>query len=198
MTKYNLSMMNEMKRVLNLQKTDFTPFKATYTPRAGLLEGKFPNRSLKVLFSGDTVTFILEVNGAVQFSTEVNVNDPDEGLMKIMNTQTNKTAGDFLEELLETDKFKGVLMMREEIKNNSNIEAVVEGEVFKYQIKVLNDNYYITSTPKVKDRRGKKFSGLLSDENGISEAIDKMFTTLLENETEDVITTYTNYVSKIL
>ena len=150
------------------------------------------------MFSGDTVTFILEVNGAVQFSTEVNVNDPDEGLMKIMNTQTNKTAGDFLEELLETDKFKGVLMMREEIKNNSNIEAVVEGEVFKYQIKVLNDNYYITSTPKVKDRRGKKFSGLLSDENGISEAIDKMFTTLLENETEDVITTYTNYVSKIL
>jgi len=109
MTKYNLSMMNEMKRVLNLQKTDFTPFKATYTPRAGLLEGKFPNRSLKVLFSGDTVTFILEVNGAVQFSTEVNVNDPDEGLMKIMNTQTNKTAGDFLEELLETDKFKGDL-----------------------------------------------------------------------------------------
>jgi len=198
MTKYNLSMMNEMKRVLNLQKTDFTPFKATYTPRAGLLEGKFPNRSLKVLFSGDTVTFILEVNGAVQFSTEVNVNDPDEGLMKIMNTQTNKTAGDFLEELLETDKFKGVLMMREEIKNNSNIEAVVEGEVFKYQIKVLNDNYYITSTPKVKDRRGKKFSGLLSDENGISEAIDKMFTTLLENESEAVITTYTNYVSKIL
>jgi len=198
MTKYNLSMMNEMKRVLNLQKTDFTPFKATYTPRAGLLEGKFPNRSLKVLFSGDTVTFILEVNGAVQFSTEVNVNDPDEGLMKIMNTQTNKTAGDFLEELLGTNKFKGVLMMREEIKNNSNIEATVEGDVFKYQIKILNDNYYITSIPKVKDRRGKKFSGLLSDENGISEAIDKMFTTLLENETEDVITTYTNYVSKIL
>lgn len=198
MTKYNLSMMNEMKRVLNLQKTDFTPFKATYTPRAGLLEGKFPNRSLKVLFSGDAVTFILEVNGAVQFSTEVNVNDPDVGLMKIMNTQTNKTAGDFLEELLGTNKFKGVLMMREEIKNNSNIEAVVEGEVFKYQIKVLNDNYYITSTPKVKDRRGKKFSGLLSDENGISEAIDKMFTTLLENESEGVITTYTNYVSKIL
>ena len=198
MSKYNLSMMNEMKRVLNLQKTDFTPFKATYTPRAGLLEGKFPNRSLKVLFSGDTVTFILEVNGAVQFSTEVNVNDPDVGLLKIMNTQTNKTAGDFLEELLGTDKFKGVLMMREEIKNNSNIEATVEGDVFKYQIKILNDNYYITSIPKVKDRRGKKFSGLLSDENGISEAIDKMFTTLLENETEDVITTYTNYVSKIL
>lgn len=198
MSKYNLSMMNEMKRVLNLQKTDFTPFKATYTPRAGLLEGKFPNRSLKVLFSGDTVTFILEVNGAVQFSTEVNVNDPDAGLLKIMNTQTNKTAGDFLEELLGTDKFKGVLMMREEIKNNSNIEATVEGDVFKYQIKILNDNYYITSIPKVKDRRGKKFSGLLSDENGISEAIDKMFTTLLENETEDVITTYTNYVSKIL
>lgn len=198
MSKYNLSMMNEMKRVLNLQKTDFTPFKATYTPRAGLLEGKFPNRSLKVLFSGDTVTFILEVNGAVQFSTEVNVNDPDAGLLKIMNTQTNKTAGDFLEELLGTDKFKGVLMMREEIKNNSNIEATVEGGVFKYQIKILNDNYYITSIPKVKDRRGKKFSGLLSDENGISEAIDKMFTTLLENETEDVITTYTNYVSKIL
>ena len=191
-------MMNEMKRVLNLQKTDFTPFKATYTPRAGLLEGKFPNRSLKVLFSGDTVTFILEVNGAVQFSTEVNVNDPDAGLLKIMNTQTNKTAGDFLEELLGTDKFKGVLMMREEIKNNSNIEATVEGDVFKYQIKILNDNYYITSIPEVKDRRGKKFSGLLSDENGISEAIDKMFTTLLENETEDVITTYTNYVSKIL
>lgn len=198
MSKYNLSMMNEMKRVLNLQKTDFTPFKATYTPRAGLLEGKFPNRSLKVLFSGDTVTFILEVNGAVQFSTEVNVNDPDAGLMKIMNTQTNKTAGDFLEELLETNKFKGVLMMREEIKNNSNIEATVEGDVFKYQIKILNENYYITSIPKVKDRRGKKFSGLLSDENGISEAIDKMFTTLLENESEDVITTYTNYVSKIL
>lgn len=198
MSKYNLNMMNEMKRVLNLQKTDFTPFKATYTPRAGLLEGKFPNRSLKVLFSGDTVTFILEVNGAVQFSTEVNVNDPDAGLLKIMNTQTNKTAGDFLEELLGTDKFKGVLMMREEIKNNSNIEATVEGDVFKYQIKILNDNYYITSIPKVKDRRGKKFSGLLSDENGISEAIDKMFTTLLENETEDVITTYTNYVSKIL
>jgi len=198
MTKYNLSMMNEMKRVLNLQKTDFTPFKATYTPRAGLLEGKFPNRSLKVLFSGDTVTFILEVNGAVQFSTEVNVNDPDEGLMKIMNTQTNKTAGDFLEELLGTNKFKGVLMMREEIKNNSNIEATVEGDVVKYQIKILNDNYYITSIPKVKDRRGKKFSGLLSDENGISEAIDKMFTTLLENESEAVITTYTNYVSKIL
>lgn len=198
MSKYNLRMMDEMKRVLNLEKSDFTPFKATYTPRVGLLEGKFPKRSLRILFIDETVTFILEVNGSEQFSVEVNINNPDEGLLKIMNSKTNKTAGDFLTELLETDKYKGVLMMREEIKNNSNIEAVVEGEVFKYTIKVLNNNYYITSTPKIKDRRGKKFSGLLSDEKGISEALDKMFTTLLENEKEDVITTYTNYVSKIL
>lgn len=198
MEKYNLNMMHEMQRILNLQKTDFTPFKATYTPKAGLLEGKFPNRSLKVLFSGDYVTFILEVNGAVQFSAEINVENPDEGLLKIMNTQTNKTAGDFLEELLETGKYREVLMMRENNKNNSNIEAVVEGDVFKYQLKVLNENYFISSIPKVKDRRGKKFSGLLSDENGISEALDKMFTTLLENESEEVITTFTNYVSKIL